>query len=161
MSVDHTPDSDPSLYFEDLEPGMVLTSQGRTVTETDLVTFCMLSGDWNPIHSDEEFSQHTDYGRRVVHGVFGISLLTGLMDRAGWFARSAVAMLGIKDWRFAGPIFVGDTLHCELEITDLRLTSRGDRAVVGRHFRLINQRQEVVQEGQIPMMVLARGGDLR
>lgn len=150
--------NEPSLYFEDVEVGMVLSSDGRTVTETDLVTFCMLSGDWNPIHSDEEFAKAGYYGRRVVHGLFGMSLLTGLMDRSGWFARSAVAMLGIQDWTFRHPIFVGDTLYCEMEISDKRLTSRGDRGVVGRLFRLRNQSGDIVQEGQIPVMLLTRSG---
>lgn len=150
-------DNDPSLYFEDLDVGLVLTSPARTVTETDLVTFCMLSGDWNQIHSNEEFSKGTDYGKRVVHGLFGMSVLTGLMDRAGWFSTSAVAMLGIKEWEFRAPLFVGDTIHCELEINSLRLTSRGDKGVVGRRFRLVNQRGEVIQEGDIPLMVRVRG----
>lgn len=147
---------DPSLYYEDLRTGTVLVSQARTVTEADLIAFCMVSGDWNPIHSDEEFARNTRFGKRVVHGVFGLSLLTGLMDRAGWFARSAVAMLGIRDWRFTGPIFVGDTLRCELEIGEVRLTSKGDNAVVERLFRLVNQRDEVVQEGHIPVLVRRR-----
>ena len=150
-------DMDPSYYFEDLEVGLVLQSQARTVTETDLVTFCMVSGDWNPIHSDEEFSKRSHYGQRVVHGLYGLSVVTGLMDRAGWFARSAVAMLGIQDWRFVAPLFVGDTVRCEMEISSLRMTSRGDRGAVGRTFRLLNQRGEVIQEGEIPVMVLSRG----
>jgi acyl dehydratase len=149
---------DPSLFYEDLEVGMVLRSPSRTVTETDLVTFCMLSGDWNPIHSDEEFARGTHYGRRVVHGLFGMALLTGLMDRAGWFSTSAVAMLGIKDWEFARPLFVGDTVHCELEITDLRRTSRGTTGVAGRLFRLVDQDGEVLQHGQIPLLVRVRCG---
>jgi acyl dehydratase len=148
---------DRSLFFEDVEVGLVLTSPARTVTETDLVTFCMLSGDWNPIHSDHESSKDTHYGRPVVHGLFGMSLLTGLMDRAGWFTSSAAALLGIREWSFRGPIFVGDTLHCQMEISDKRMTSRGDRGVVGRIFRLVNQRGETVQEGEMPVMLLSRG----
>lgn len=150
-------DNDSSLYYEDLDVGLVLTSRARTVTETDLVTFCMLSGDWNPIHSDEEFSLSSDYGRRVVHGLFGMAVLTGLMDRAGWFSTTAVAMLGVEKWEFRAPIFVGDTIHCQMEVTALRLTSRGDKGIVGRRFRLVNQRGEVIQEGDIPLMVRMRG----
>lgn len=149
-------DANGSLYLEDLEVGMVLRTLGRTVTETDLVTFCMLSGDWNPIHSDEESSKDSHYGRRVVHGLYGLSVLTGLMDRAGWFTTSAVAMLGIEHWKFTGPLFIGDTVHCEMEISSIRRTSQGDRGVVGRVFRLRNQRGEVIQDGEIPGMVLSR-----
>jgi acyl dehydratase len=145
-----------TLYYEDLEVGQVLTSGARTVTETDLVSFSMLSGDWNPIHTDEEFARRTYFGRRVVHGVFGMSLMTGLMDRAGWFGGAVIAMLGIDGWRFKGPIFVGDTLHCEVEILGKRLASSGDRGIVERRMRLINQRDEVVQEGNINLMIRLR-----
>jgi acyl dehydratase len=142
-----------SLYYEDLEVGQVFDTPGRTVTETDLVTFSMLSGDWNPIHSDAEFARGTFYGQRVVHGLFGLSMLTGLMDRAGWFSESALALLDIERWEFRGPIFVGDTLRARLEIVSKRLTSRGDRGILGRRFTLLNQRDEVVQTGDLGMMI--------
>jgi acyl dehydratase len=142
-----------ALYYEDLSEGETFTSPARTVTETDLVSFAMLSGDWNSIHTDEEFAKKSFYGKRVVHGVFGISLMTGLMDRTGLFGGSAIAMLGIRDWQFKAPIFVGDTLHFEMEIVSKRLTSKGDRGIVDRKFRLINQRGEVVQEGYIGLMI--------
>ena len=142
-----------ALYYEDLTEGQTFTSPARTVTETDLVSFAMLSGDWNPIHTNEEFAGSTDYGKRVVHGMFGLSMMTGLLDRTGLFEGSVVAMLGIRDWRFKAPIFVGDTLHFEMEIVSKRLTSKGDRGIVDRKFGLINQRGEVVQEGHIGAMI--------
>jgi len=142
-----------ALYYEDLAEGQIFTSPARTVTETDLVSFAMLSGDWNAIHSDEEFAKSTYYGKRVVHGLFGLSMMTGLLDRTGLFGGSAIAMLGIKDWQFKAPVFVGDTLHFEMEIVSKHLTSKGDRGIVDRRFSLINQRGEVVQEGHIGLMV--------
>jgi acyl dehydratase len=142
-----------ALYYEDLSEGQTFTSPARTVTETDLVNFAMLSGDWNPIHTDEEFAKSTYYGKRVVHGLFGLSMMTGLLDRTGLFAGSLIAALGIRDWNYKAPVFVGDTLHFEMEIASKRLTSKGDRGIVDRQFRLINQREEVVQEGHIGMMI--------
>lgn len=142
-----------ALYYEDLAEGQIFTSPARTVTETDLVSFAMLSGDWNAIHTDEEFAKSTYYGKRVVHGLFGLSMMTGLLDRTGLFGGSAIAMLGIKDWQFKAPVFVGDTLHFEMEIVSKHLTSKGDRGIVDRRFSLINQRGEVVQEGHIGLMV--------
>lgn len=142
-----------ALYYEDFSEGQIFTSPARTVTETDLVSFSMLSGDWNAIHTDVEFAESSYYGKRVVHGLFGLSMMTGLMDRTGLFSGSAIAMLGIKDWQFKAPIFIGDTLHFELEILSKRLTSKGDRGIVGRRFRLINQRGEVTQEGDIDIML--------
>jgi acyl dehydratase len=142
-----------ALYYEDLTEGQTFTSPARTVTETDLVSFAMLSGDWNAIHTDEEFARETFYGKRVVHGLFGLSMMTGLLDRTGLFGGSAIAMLGISDWQFKAPIFVDDTLHFEMEIVSKRLTGGGDRGIIDRKFSLINQRGEVVQEGHIGLML--------
>ena len=147
-----------SYFFDDLAEGQRFTTPARTVTETDLTTFSMISGDWNPLHADVEYARATPYGQRVVHGVFGIALVTGFMDRAGWFRESAAAMLGLTDWRFHKPIFVGDTLHCEMVIGALRLTSSGTNGVVERTFRLINQHGELVQEGGCPGLVRRRDG---
>jgi acyl dehydratase len=142
-----------SLFYDDLEVGQVLRTPARTVTETDLVTFSMVSGDWAAIHSDAEFARGTFYGQRVVHGLFGLSMLTGLMERAGWFSESALAMLDIERWAFQKAIFVGDTLRGEMEILSKRVTSAGDRGIVGRRFTLLNQRDEVVQTGDLGMMI--------
>lgn len=145
-----------ALYYEDLHEGQTFTTPGRTVTEADLVGFAGLSGDYNSIHTDSEFASETAYGQRVVHGLLGLSILTGLMDRIGVFDGSAIAMLGIDGWRFTGPIFVGDTITVGMEITSLRLTSDGGRGIVGRHFTIRNQRGETVQEGSINLMIRRR-----
>jgi acyl dehydratase len=148
-----------TLYYEDLTEGQTFTGPARTVTETDLVNFAMLSGDWNPIHTDEEFAKSTYYGKRVVHGLFGLSMMTGLLDRTGLFAGSIIAALGIRDWNYKAPVFVGDTLHFEMEIASKRLTSKGDRGIVDRKFRLINQSNEVVQEGHIGLMIRLKNSE--
>lgn len=145
-----------ALYYEDLAEGQTFTGPARTVTESDLVNFAMLSGDWNAIHTDEEFAKSTHYGKRVVHGLFGLSMMTGLLDRSGLFGGSAIAMLDISDWQFKAPVFVGDTLHFEMEIVSKRLTSGGDRGIIDRKFSLINQRGEAVQEGHIGLMIRLR-----
>jgi acyl dehydratase len=144
------------LFLEDLVVGSRYRSNGRTVTEADLTIFSMLSGDWNPIHADAEFSRASASGERLVHGVFGLAVVTGLMDQAGWFRRSAVAMLDVTDWRFVRPIHIGDTLTCEMEVTSVRPTSAGDKGVAGRRFTLLNQEGVVVQEGDIGILVLSR-----
>jgi len=120
------------------------------------VGFAGISGDFNPIHTDVEFAKGTPYGQRVVYGLLGISILTGLLDRTGLFSGSAIAMLGINEWRFTAPIFIGDTVHLRLTITDVRTTSRPDRGVVGRFFELINQDGVVVQQGNIDLLIRSR-----
>jgi acyl dehydratase len=143
-------------YLEDLHAGDVFTSAARTITESDVVAFAGLSGDFNPIHTDVEFAKDTPYGQRVVYGLLGLAMLTGLLDRTGLFSGSAIAMLGIRDWTFTAPMFIGDTIRFRLTITDVRRTSSGDRGVVKRHFELLNQRDEVVQQGHIDLLIRAR-----
>jgi acyl dehydratase len=143
-------------YLEDLHAGEVFTSAARTITESDVTAFAGLSGDFNPIHTDVEFARGTPYGQRVVYGLLGLAMMTGLLDRTGLFSGTAIAMLGIRDWKFSAPLFIGDTIRFRLTITDVRRTSSGDRGVVKRHFELLNQRDEVVQQGHIDILVRAR-----
>jgi acyl dehydratase len=142
-----------TLYYEDLAIGQTFTSPARTVTESDLIHFAMLSGDWNPIHTDKEFARQTLYGQPVVYGILGIAILTGLVDRMGLFHGSAIAMIGLRDWKFKAPIFVDDTIHFAMEISAKRLTSQGDRGIIDRKFTLLNQRAEIVQEGHIDLLI--------
>lgn len=145
-----------SHFFEDFEAGQSFQSSGRTITETDLTMFSMLSGDWNPIHADAEFAKGTRFGQRVVHGTLGIAVATGLMHEIGIFHRSAVAMLALREWRFLKPIFVGDTLRLVLDITGVNAGSSERVGGVDRRFRLLNQHDEVVQDGTSEVLVLKR-----
>lgn len=133
---------------------MRFVSAGRTVTEADMVAFAGLSGDFNVIHTDAEFAKGSVYGQRVVYGVLGMAIMTGLLDRLGIFSGSAIAMLSITDWQFTAPIFIGDTVHLELTILAIRPSrSKPDRGVVERQFEVINQRGEVLQSGRIDVLV--------
>jgi len=144
-------------YLEDLEVGQRFVSAARTVTEADVVAFAGLSGDFNPIHTDVEFAKDSVYGRRVVYGLLGLSIATGLLDRLGVFSGSAMAMLGINDWKFTAPVFIGDTVHLELTILGVRpSSSKPDRGIVERQFALKNQRGEVCQAGRIDVLVRRR-----
>jgi acyl dehydratase len=145
-----------SLFYQDLEVGQVFDSPGRTVTDTDLSLFCMLSGDWHPLHSDEEYAKTTQFGRRVVGGVFGVALVTGAMSRWGIFEESVIAMLSIGDWRFVGPIFVGDTLSVRMTIASKRLSKSGSVGIIDRNFEIRNQHGEVVQNGRSDALIKLR-----
>ena len=145
-----------TLFLEDLEVGQTFTGPARTITEADVVGFAGLSGDYNPIHTDVEFAKDSPYGQRVVYGLLGLSVLTGLLDRTRLFSGSAIAMLGIRDWTFTAPLFIGDTVTFRMEIRGVKRTSRGDRGVVDRYFELLNQRGEVLQRGHIDLMIRSR-----
>lgn len=148
-----------TLFLEDLEVGQTFTGPARTITEADVVAFAGLSGDFNPIHTDVEFAKTSPYGQRVVYGLLGLSVLTGLLDRTRLFSGSAIAMLGLRDWTFTAPLFIGDTVTLRMEIRGVKRTSRGDRGVVDRYFELLNQRGEVLQRGHIDLMIRSRDYD--
>jgi len=146
-----------SKYFEDLQVGDRIVTAARTITEADVVQFAQLTGDWNPIHTDVEFARASPYGERLAHGLLGLAVAIGLLDRTGTFSGSAIANLGFEEWRFTAPIKLGDTIHAVVTITDLRLTSDGTRGIAGRAFELRNQRGEVVQAGRSAIMLKRRG----
>jgi len=138
--------------FDTLAVGMKFIGTGRTVTEAEFGTFLMLSGDWHPIHCDEEYAKTTPLGRRIANGTLGITLALGsLQANLMNVSDPLVAALGIKEWNYKAPIFVGDTLHIELIVADKRLT-KGDRYIVERLIRLINQNGTLVQEGRAVSM---------
>lgn len=145
----------PPLYFEDLAPGLQLESGSRTVTETDLVQFAMLSGDWNRIHVDAEYAKQTQFGQRVVHGVCALAIMGGLLYATGWFATTTEALIGFDELRFRTPLFVGDTVRCRFTVVETRITSTG-RGLLVRRLELLNQRDEIVLETTSPILIARR-----
>jgi acyl dehydratase len=144
-------------YWQDFAVGEVFESPRRTVTETDIVNFVGLSWDMNPLHTDEESARSSPFGRRIAHGALGIAIVTGLLARLGHLNGTALAMLGIDDWRFRLPVFAGDTLHVRVTIESLRASSTPERGIVDRRIELVNQDGAVVQSGRIPVLVRGRG----
>lgn len=154
-SPDRFISTDHSLYFEDMEVGQIYRSSSRTLSEADLTMFSMFSGDWNQVHSDAEYME-ANGGKRLLHGVLGIAVITGLMDKAGWFTSSAIAMTGIDDWKFRLPLCIGDTVTMEMEILGKRLVSAGDKGHLDRQFTLYNQHGEIAQQGRCGFLLKLR-----
>ena len=144
-----------SLHWEDLRVGLQFTSPTRTITEADVTMFAGLTGDYSELHTSEEFAAQTQYGRRVAHGLLGLSFAHGLMwPRTGAFRDIAIAFLGLSDWRFRGPIFLGDTVHVEYGVAEVRDSrSNPGQGIVTFDVRVVNQRGDVVQEGQKALLV--------
>lgn len=145
-----------TLYYEDIQTGSSWRTAGRTVTEADNSMFSMLSGDWNPIHCNEDYARQTRFGQRIVAGIFGLSLITGAMNQWGIFETSALAMLNIRDWQFKKPILIGTTLIVRMEITGKRLISSGTAGIIERRFDLLDAKDEVIQTGFSDMMISLR-----
>lgn len=144
------------MYFEDFEVGQRFVTAGRTVTEADVVNFAGVSGDYNPIHTDAEFAKSTPFGQRIAHGLLVLSMLTGLRQRTGATDGTLIAWLEIRNYRFLKPVLIGDTVHGETEIVEKRETSKPDRGIVVQRVRVLNQRGEVVQEGEFVTMIRRR-----
>lgn len=144
------------MFLEDFKVGQSYTSPARTITEADVVSFAGLSGDYNPIHTDAEFSGRTQFKQRIAHGMLGLSILTGLGSRSGILDGSAIAFLGIEEWKFAGPIFFGDTVHVRMTVSEVRPSSKPGAGVLKRRMELVNQRGEVVQTGSFVTLVRAK-----
>jgi len=105
------------MCFEDFAIGDTGTSVGRTVTETDIVNFAALSGDWNQIHTDVEFAAGTMYKERIAHGLLVLSIASGLAVRMGFMEGTVQAFMGL-DWQFRGPTKIGDTVRVRLDRID-------------------------------------------
>ena len=144
------------LYFEDVQLGMRFETPARTITEADVVNFAGVSGDFNPLHTDEEFARTTLYGRRIAHGALVLSVATGLRQRMGLFDGTLLGFLEIRSWRFLKPVYIGDTIRVANEVRELRETSRPDRGVMVQHVQVVNQRGEVVQEGEFVTLLRRR-----
>ncbi|MGH7355779.1 MAG: MaoC/PaaZ C-terminal domain-containing protein [Candidatus Rokuibacteriota bacterium] len=138
-------------YFDEIEVGEEYESPGRTVTETDIVIFAGLSGDYNVLHTDAEFMKQSIFGERIAHGLLGLAIQSGLLTR-GMQAYATLAFVGLR-WKFKGPIKIGDTIRVRAKVTGKKETSKPDRGIVTLERRVVNQRGEVVQEGETDLMV--------
>ena len=145
------------LYLDDLLVGTVWETRARTITETDVVTFATWSGDMHPLHTDEEYATQTQFGGRIFHGPGVLALAFGLEMSLGWKMGSAIAFLGIKEWNLLAPVRMGDTIRVREEVVEVRPSaSKPDRGVVTTRVQVVNQRDEVCQEG-LWVTLLSRG----
>jgi acyl dehydratase len=142
------------LYtFDELPLDRAFEGSGRTLSETDLVMFSMITGDWGSIHADEEYARATKLGRRMLHGTFGIALAVAMSAHIIEFTTPVVAALGVRDWVYRAPLFVGDTVHVSITIAEKRVASSGDRGIIARRLQLIKQDGSVAQEGFADLMI--------
>jgi acyl dehydratase len=147
---------DYGVCFEDLEVGDEYQSPGRTVTEADIVIFAGLSGDYNVLHTDAEHMKASVFGERIAHGLLILSIQHGLLARS-MPEPSGERFLGLK-WKFKGPIKIGDTLHVRARIAAKKEADEPGWGVITMERQILNQRGEVVQEGETEHLVSRRVG---
>jgi 3-hydroxybutyryl-CoA dehydratase len=143
------------LFYEDYTIGDSITSQGRTVTESDVVSFAMLSGDWNPLHTDAEAAKATPYGERIAHGLLVLSMATGLAERLGFMNQTVIGFMGL-DWQFRAAVKIGDTIRVQATVSELKPMPRLDGGYVTFKVQILNQEDKVTQRGAWTVLVQSR-----
>ena len=146
------------LYFEEFQAGDELVSPGRTVTETDIVQFSALTGDWTQLHSDAVWAADTPFGQRIAHGALGLSIATGLLARMGVIEGTALAFRGIDEWKFSKPIFIGDTIHVAARVAETKAVPRLGGGQVILAVSVVNQKGDVCQRGLWNVLIQAGEG---
>lgn len=145
------------LWYEEFEIGQRIITPGRTITESDIVSFAGVSGDYTQIHTDAEFSSKTPFGKRVAHGLLGLSIASGLATRTGVLEGTVIAFRELT-WKFSLPIYIGDTIHAELNIMETKPVPRLKGGSLLIEISVKNQRDEVVMKGTWTVLVASKPG---
>lgn len=143
------------MYFEELELGSKIISVGRTITETDVVNFAGLSGDYNQIHTDEVHAVEQGFNQRVAHGLLVLSVASGLAVQTGFMEGTVMAFRDL-DTKFSTPVFFGDTIHVVLEIAELKALPRLGGGQVVLKVTIRNQKGKAVQKGKWTMLIKSK-----
>ncbi len=149
----------PGKFFDDFVVGEEFVTPGRTLTETDVVMFAAMSGDYNELHTSETFGKSTQFGRRIGHGLLGLAVSHGLFFRLGLVEGTAIAFLGIDSWKFEAPFFPGDTIRVKVRVAEKTPSrSKPDRGVVKFFFQVIKEDETVIQSGYKSIMIRRKQG---
>ena len=151
----YTDEGPIGYYFEEVEPGMNFVTRGRTITETDIVSFAALTGDYNPMHTNDEYMKTHPMGRRVAHGMLTLSYAVGQMYQLGFMERTVIAFRSVE-MKFSLPVFVGDTLHSVVTITEKKEARRLGGGTITAEVRIINQDNRAVQTGKMVLILASK-----
>ncbi len=143
------------LYFDDFEPGREFYSASRTVTEADVVNFAGLSGDFNPLHTDETFASTTPVRTRIGHGMLTMAIATGLANQMGIFEGTTLALMQ-QTISYKGMVRFGDTIHVVMTVKDRKPSRNPKRGVVTFDVLVANQDDEPIVESEWVLMMAAK-----
>jgi acyl dehydratase len=144
-------------YGDDFKVGDVFETAAITLTESHIVTWAGLTGDFYPLHMDREYAAKTQFGERLVHGPLIFGLAVGLVSLAGIGGDAAIAWLGVDDMRMLKPVKIGDTVHVVVEVREQQPTSNPRKGVQVWRYTVRNQRDEEVMALDYKMMFHMRG----
>ncbi len=135
-------------YWDEFTEGETFTTAARTVTEAAVDAFAGLSGDFNPLHTDEETAKQTPMKGRIAHGMLVLAIATGEANQLGLFEGTTLALLGMDKIRWTAPVRPGDTIHAELTVREKKESSKPDRGVLMVEVSVKNQRAEPVMAAE-------------
>ena len=142
-------------FFDDFAENDHFVTASRTITEADVVNFAGLSGDFNPLHTDELFASSTPFGTRIAHGMLIASVASGLANLLGVFEGTTIALLE-QNLRYTGAVRFGDTVRLELVVESKKESKKPDRGVAKFRTTVLNQKDEAVIEGVWTLMMKRR-----
>ncbi len=145
-------------FFEEFEAGQQMVTRGRTITESDLVQFGTLTGDFNPMHFDADYMAGHMLGQRVAHGMLTVSYGIGQAYQLGFMEQTVLSFRAIE-MKFSAPVYIGDTIHVELTVGECKEAKRLGGGLVTLAVRIVNQAGKAVQKGTWTVLVAARDGD--
>jgi acyl dehydratase len=146
----------PGLYFEEFSIGQKILTGSRNVSDADIMAFAGLTGDNNRIHTDAEFSKAAPFGRRIAHGLLGLSIASGLAWQTGILDGTVLAFREVNEWKFVKPVFMDDTVHAELNVIETKALPRIGGGSVVITTELKNQKDEVCMRGNWTLLVLSK-----
>lgn len=142
-------------YFEEFEVDQSLMTAGRTITESDIVSFAGVSGDYNQMHVDAEYAAAGEFGQRVAHGLLIVSIATGLIVQTGFMEGTVLAFREL-DWKFSLPVMIGDTIRAKVEISEIKALPRLGGGNIIAKVSVLNQDDRVVQRGNMVLIVRSK-----
>ena len=142
-------------HFEEFSAGDQIVTAGRTITESDIVRFAGLAGDFTQIHTDAAFAAEWLFGERIAHGLLVLSVASGLSVQTGMIEGTVLAFREL-DWKFSKPVMIGDTVHVVLTVTETKALPRLGGGNVKMKVQVINQRSEIVHRGNWAMLVKSK-----
>lgn len=142
-------------YFEEFEVGDVFITAGRTLTEADIVTFAGVSGDYTQLHTNVEVARQGVFGKRVAHGLLGLTIASGLLAQLG-FTEGTIMAFREMTWKFSRPITIGDTIRAEAMVSAVKAMRRVGGGAVTLNIEILNQENEVTQRGKWVVLIANR-----
>ena len=143
------------LHFEDFEVGRAFHSASRTITEADVVNFAGVSGDFNPLHTDETFAQASPLKTRIAHGMLTMAVATGLANQMGIFEGTTVALMQ-QTIQYRGMVRFGDTIRVVMTVKTREDWKKPTAGKVVFDVPVLNQKDEPVVQSEWTLLMARR-----